>query len=151
MNCSNCKEVISGILGSTGGKHGNFVANINLRSGEFTPCSSMHEGCFVKQGHSTRNLAKYSLSLSAGRHFWLVQPHEFCILTIDLAIVFSLKKTKDIMLPYAVCLKTDGFLWCNKPIFVKLIWFSIGSCLHIGKDALYIESKIFSFIYFVYR
>ena len=69
---SNCKEVVSNISEGNGGTHAHIIREIKQMESEFQSCSFIFECRTTNiEAHS---LAKYALSLSNGRHVWLLQP-----------------------------------------------------------------------------
>lgn len=75
---SDCKGVVSDIQNYTGGLHGNIIREIKDTMSEFESCTFIFEGRMSSiEAHS---LAIHSLSLSVGRHIWLLQlPDINCI------------------------------------------------------------------------
>ena len=69
---SDCKEVVSNISEGNGGTHAHIIREIKQMESEFQSCSFIFERRTTNiEAHS---LAKYALSLSIGRHVWLLQP-----------------------------------------------------------------------------
>ena len=75
---SDCKEVVSNIKDANGGKHGHIIREIGMMAAEVQDCSFIFEG--RSSNIEAHSLARHALSLSVGRHVWLLhRPNINCI------------------------------------------------------------------------
>ena len=70
---SDCKQVIDDIAKGVQGSYGAIISEIKARAAHFS-CNFIHESRRVNV--EAHKLAKFSTSLSLGRHVWLGQPHD---------------------------------------------------------------------------
>ena len=79
---SDCKQVINHIHQRAGGDHGSIVREILQTSTLFTACNFLFEP--RESNYEAHRLARFGISLPAGRHLWLGIPHDPIVIPMNI-------------------------------------------------------------------